>query len=1095
MQLQAQAFGQIGARVFHAHHTFDPQAQATGEVIVADFAFDHHHRVGLQQRLRRMERIGKQRRLNPPRTVVEGDETHLVALLVLHHPQGNDHPRHGLRIARRLQVDDALTGETADLAFVFVDRVTGQVQAQGVFLTFEALLESQLLGLAVRRIHVGVFLDKQPAKQVGVTRVVGTRGLLGRLDRLFHRCQQHGAVAVDVGLISLLFVMEVRPQTIQRTAADQAVEGTFVDALEVDPRAEIEQILERTFLTRLGDRLNRAFTDTFDRAQAVNDAAVVVHRELELRSVHVRRVETQLHRAHFLDQGHDLVGVVHVRRKYRCHERRRVVSFQPRSLVRDQAVGGGVGFVEAVTGEFFYQVENVTGKVGVDVVGRATFNETAALLGHFLGLFLTHGSTQHVRTAEGVAGHDLGNLHHLFLIQDDAVSRCQYRLEAFVLVVRVRIRQFGAAVLTVDEVVHHARLQRARTEQCHQCDQVFQAVGLELFDQLLHAPGFKLEHRRGFGFLQQGVGRFVVQRDERDIQRRLVDLGAVTVDGFQRPVDDRQGPQTEEVELHQTGRFNVVLVELGHQTVTGLIAIDWREVSQFGRRNNHTTGVFTNVTHNAFELARHFPDFRSFFINLDEVTEDFFLLVGFFQGHADFERNHLRQTIRQAVGLALHPRHVAHHRLGGHGTEGDDLAHGVAAVLLGHVVDHPVATVHAEVDVEVGHGYPFRVEETFEQQVIFQRVEVGDLLHIGHQRPGTRSTARTHRYAVVLGPLDKVHHDQEVTGEAHLDDDIQLEIQPIDVHLALGLVVFSGVLGQQDGQALFQAIEGHLAEILVDGHAIGNREVGQEVSAQFHFNVAALGDLDGVFNRVRNIAEQLDHFLGAFQVLLIAVILRAPWIVEGTPLTDAHAGFVGGEVFLLDETHIVGRHQRRAELVGEGDGTVQLFFIVGTVGALDFQIETIREYRHPFARQRFSFSRVAADHGHADLAFFGGGQHDQAFVGFSNPLALDDDHAVALAFDEAARDQLGEVAIALGVHHQQAEPAQRCVRVLVRQPQVGAADRLDARAHGVFVEFDQGTHVVLVGDRDRRHVHGRQCLDQRLDPHQPVDQGVFSVQA
>ena len=452
--------------------------------------------------------------------------------------------------------------------------MTGQVQAQGVFFTLETFLEGQLLGLAMGRVYVGIFFDEQAAKQIGVTTVVGTRGLLGRFDRFFHRRQQHRAVTVDVGLIGFLLVMEIRAEAIQRTAANQAIKGAFVDALEVDPRAEIEQILERTGLTRFGDRFHRAFTDALDRAEAIDDAAVVVHRELELRSVHVRRVEAQLHRPHFLDQGHDLVGVVHIRRKYRGHERRRVVSFQPGSLVRNQAIGGGVGFVEAVTGEFFHQVENVTGKVGVNAVGRATFNETAALLGHFLGLFLTHRPTEHVCTTEGVTGHDLGNLHHLFLIQDDAVSRRQYRLEAVVLVIRVRISQFGATVLTVDEVVHHARLQRARTEQGHQCDQVFQAVGLELFDQLLHAAGFKLEHRRGFGFLQQLVGRLVVQRDKSDIQRWLVDLGAVAVDGFQRPVDDRQRTQAEEVELHQTGRLNVVLVELGYQTVAGLVAID-----------------------------------------------------------------------------------------------------------------------------------------------------------------------------------------------------------------------------------------------------------------------------------------------------------------------------------------------------------------------------------------------------------------------------------------------------------------------------------------------------------------------------------------
>ena len=280
-------------------------------------------------------------------------------------------------------------------------------------------------------------------------------------------------------------------------------------------------------------------------------------------------------------------------------------------------------------------------------------------------------------------------------------------------------------------------MQRARTEQGHQCDQVFQAVGLELFDQLFHTAGFKLEHRRGFGFLQQGVGRLVVQRNKGDIQRFLAHLGAVAVDGFEGPVDDGQGTQAEEVELHQAGRLHVILVELGYQAVAFFVAIDRRKIGEFGRRDHHATGVLTDVTHYALKFAGHLPDFGGFFVDFDEIAQNLFLLVSLLQGHADFERDHLRQTISQAVGLALHPRHVADHRLGRHGTEGNDLAHGVAAIFFGYVFDHAVATVHAEVDVEVGHGHPLRVQESLEQQVVFQRVKVGDLLHIGHQRAST----------------------------------------------------------------------------------------------------------------------------------------------------------------------------------------------------------------------------------------------------------------------------------------------------------------------------------------------------------------------
>src|SRR5690606_7330078 len=145
--------------------------------------------------------------------------------------------------------------------------------------------------------------------------------------------------------------------------------------------------------------------------------------------------------------------------------------------------------------------------------------------------------------------------------------------------------------------------------------------------------------------------------------------------------------------------------------------------------------------------------------------------------------------VGQAVGLALHPGHVTHHRLCRHGTEGDDLGYRVAPVGLGHVFDDPIAAFHAEVDIEVGHGYPFRIEEAFEQQVVLQRVQVGDQVHVGDQRSSPGTTAGADRHAVVLGPLDEVHHDQEVTGKAHLDDDIQLELEPVQIDLAALLVI------------------------------------------------------------------------------------------------------------------------------------------------------------------------------------------------------------------------------------------------------------------------------------------------------------------
>ncbi len=60
-----------------------------------------------------------------------------------------------------------------------------------------------------------------------------------------------------------------------------------------------------------------------------------------------------------------------------------------------------------------------------------------------------------------------------------------------------RVRDRFSAMFTVDKVIYHARLQRTRTEQGHQCDDVFKTVRLKSFDQLFHTTRFKLEYRSG----------------------------------------------------------------------------------------------------------------------------------------------------------------------------------------------------------------------------------------------------------------------------------------------------------------------------------------------------------------------------------------------------------------------------------------------------------------------------------------------------------------------------------------------------------------------------------------------------------------------
>ena len=230
-------------------------------------------------------------------------------------------------------------------------------------------------------------------------------------------------------------------------------------------------------------------------------------------------------------------------------------------------------FVKAITGEFLHQVKDLHRQLAVNAIFLRAFFEDRTLLGHLFRFFLTHRTTQHIRAAEGIAGKLLGDLHDLFLVQDNAIGWLQYRFQTFMLPLYVRIRYLFTAVFTVDKVIHHPRLQRPRTEQGHQGDHIFEAVGLQTLNQILHAARFKLEDGGGFRALQHIEAFFIVERNSGDIQWPLAVLLAAGVDHLQRPVNDGERTQTEEVELYQPGIFDIVFIKLGNRMLARFIAV------------------------------------------------------------------------------------------------------------------------------------------------------------------------------------------------------------------------------------------------------------------------------------------------------------------------------------------------------------------------------------------------------------------------------------------------------------------------------------------------------------------------------------------
>ncbi len=134
-------------------------------------------------------------------------------------------------------------------------------------------------------------------------------------------------------------------------------------------------------------------------------------------------------------------------------------------------------------------------------------------------------------------------------------------------------------------------------------------------------------------------------------------------------------------------------------------------------------------------------------------------------------RNELGEPIPLRVRQPEDPTDVAQHALCLERSEGDDLANVLFPVLLGYILNDVVPPLLTEVDVEIRHRDPLRIEEPLEQKVVGNGIEVGDPQRVRHQRAGARAPAWTDWNPLFLGPVDEVLDDQKVTGETHRRDD------------------------------------------------------------------------------------------------------------------------------------------------------------------------------------------------------------------------------------------------------------------------------------------------------------------------------------
>ena len=307
----------------------------------------------------------------------------------------------------------------------------------------------------------------------------------------------------------------------------------------------------------------------------------------------------------------------------------------------------------------------------------------------------------------------------------------------------------------------------------------------------------------------------------------------------------------------------------------------------------------------------------------------------------------LRHQLAELVDLTIrhlqHAADVAQHAARLQRAEGDDLRDPVAAVLVLHVMDHLVAAVLAEVDIEVRHRHALGIEEALEQEPEADRIEIGDGQRPGDQRAGAGAAARPDRDALRLRPLDEVRDDQEVAGIFHPLDDVELEIEPLPV-------ILGGAAGREPvhGDALLEPLDRLAAQLraLVDrGLVLADREARQDRRQRARPIGAAPRNLDGGSDRFRQVGKHRRHF-GAGLEPVLGGELAAVGVGDQPAFGDRDQRVVRLVVLAGREIRLVGRDQRQALAVGQFDEhRLRDPFVLDTV-TLQLDVEPIAEQLH-----------------------------------------------------------------------------------------------------------------------------------------------------
>ena len=465
------------------------------------------------------------------------------------------------------------------------------------------------------------------------------------------------------------------------------------------------------------------------------------------------------------------------------------------------------------------------------------------------------------------------------------------------------------------------------------------------------------------------------------------------------------------------------------------------------------------------------------------------LLGGLVEGHLELVGHQLGYGVHLAEWHAQDAPHIPDDGLGAQGAKGDDLAHGLLAILLHHVPDDLVTPGVGEVDVEVGHAHPLGVEEALEEQIVLHGVDAGDAQRVGHEAAGAGAAPRPHGDALPAGKADIVPDNEEVPAVSHLVDDAQLVVEPLLQGLIDAVVPTA------------HPLIGQMREVL-DGsrELLRHREGGQLHLTELELEVALVGDGHGALDGPGQIFEELVHLRRGLHVQPGGVA-HPGFVREVLTRLNADQGVVSRVVAGLEKVEVVGGHQGDPEFLGELDETlVDLLLFLNPV-SLHLQVVVLAKDVQEISGRLLCCGEAIGAQQVGDLAADASGQAGKPIHVFSQKVFVEA-RIVVIPLQIPLGYQLHKVVPPRAVARQEDEvvggvrqAAGGLAQVAAANGDVGFAadDGLDAGLGAGVVVGDGPEQVAVVGDGQGGHAVLARSARHSVDMTGPIQEAVLTV--